>query len=185
VPSPAHRYWIIALVSLLLVAALSRLGRRAQVQTDGWQRIAPGPLHWTSLVLGGGLFLLCLYVRLFVGSSRPDAEVQMRTLTWLILGFGAAALLSGWMIRRTRRRQFEWRGESLRWRAGPGETVVRDVRALSSVRASVPGSIRLDFEDGASVTLDEHALGCRELISSLAEQRPDLLSRAARGSAPW
>jgi hypothetical protein len=71
-----HRRWLAVIVALVVVGALSSLSRRASVRRDGWRTLEPGALQWAGLVLGGGLFLVCLYVRLFVGSSRADAKHQ-------------------------------------------------------------------------------------------------------------
>jgi hypothetical protein len=105
-------------------------------------------------------------------------------LTWLILAFGVAVAMSGWMIRRVRRLSLEWRVDTLGWRDRRGEAVVRSVHELKSVRRSPLGWIVLDFSDGASVKLDEHAQGCGELIAWLAHQRPDLLPGSAQERPP-
>ncbi len=74
-----YRQLLIMVSAGLVVAGLGWLGHRAPERRHGWRQLEPSAMHWTGLVLGVGLVLLFLYVRLFVGSSRPDAEHQMNT----------------------------------------------------------------------------------------------------------
>jgi hypothetical protein len=167
-------------VSALAGAALTRLARRAPARTDGWRRLAPSAMHWTALILSGGLFLFMFWIRLFVGSARHDAEHQMNMATGLIVAFGLGVAFCAWAIVRVRSLGFEWRGDTLAWRNGRGEQILRKVDDLASVRRSDAGAIRLSFADGESVKLDEHAQGCAELMEQLVARRPDLVHRSAR-----
>ena len=76
------------LVGAVVVFVLSMLATRAPEDKSGWRRIVPSPMHWTGVGLGTAMVLLMAYVRLFVGSSRADAERQMAILSWLIAAFG-------------------------------------------------------------------------------------------------
>jgi hypothetical protein len=168
-----------AVVIALASAALSRLARRAPAREDGWRSLEPSGLHWTRLIFAGALLLFLLYVRVFVGSARHDAERQMNFLTGLIVAFGIAVAFCTRAIVRVRSLGFEWHGNTLAWRNGQGDRVVRTSDALRSVRRSVEGWI-LSFADGESVELDGRAQGCAELLAQLAEWRPDVRRQRRR-----
>lgn len=172
---------LVVAVSALAVAALSRLARRAPVREDGWRRLEPSPMHWTALVGSGVLFLFILYVALFMGSSRHDAERQVRIALWILLAIGIGIALAAWAIHRVRSLGFEWREGALAWRNGQGGRRVRGIDELASVHPSVWGWVLLRFTDGESVKLDAYAQGCAELIERLAQQRPDLLPPPSPG----
>lgn len=131
-------------------------------------------MHWTALVLGGGLVLLFLYVRLFVGSARPDAAHQMNILTGLIVAFGLGVAICAMTVIRLRKLGFEWRGNWLAWHKD-GRRVTQTIDDLASVKRTAMGWFVLSFADGAQVRLDEHARGTRELLERIAERRSDLL----------
>lgn len=174
---PPYRQLLIMALSGLVVAGLGSLGHRAPERNHGWRRLEPSAMHWTGLLLGGGLVLLFLYVRLFVGSARADAEHQMNVLTGLIVAFGVGVLLSGWALARVRALAFEWRGTWLAWQH-KGERTVRSMDDLTSVRRNALGLFVLSFADGSQVKLDEYARGTGELLERIAEKRSDLLPAA-------
>ena len=167
-------------VSALAGAALARLARRAPARTDGWRRLGPSATHWTGLLLSGGLFLFMLWIRLFAGSARHDAERQMNAATGLIVAFGLGVAFCAWAIVRVRSLGFEWHGDTLAWRNAQGERMLRKLDDLASVRRSAAGAICLSFADGESVKLDEHAQGCAELMEQLVARRRELVHRSAR-----
>ena len=169
-----YRQLLIMVSAGLFVAGLGWLGHRAPERRHGWRQLEPSAMHWTGLVLGGGLVLLFLYVRLFVGSSRPDAEHQMNILTGLIVAFGTGVLLCGWAVGRVRRLGFEWRGTCLAWRNGR-QRIVRSVDDLTAVRRDALGLCVLSFADGSEVKLDKYARGTGELLERIASKRSDLL----------
>jgi hypothetical protein len=168
------RYLLVMAVVGLSTAGLSWLGYRAPERRHGWRRLEPSPMHWFGLVVGCGLVLLFLYVRLFVGSSRADAEHQMNILTGLIVAFAAGVLACGWAVVRLRRLGLEWRGSWLAWRGHRGERVVQAIGDLRSVGRTPLGFIVFAFESGAIVKVDEHARGTVELLERIGEKRGDL-----------
>lgn len=171
---PPYRQVLIMVVSGLAVTFLAFLGYRARPGKQGWRRIEPSPMHWFGLLLGGGLVLLFLYVRLFVGSSRADAESQMRILTGLIVAFGLGVVICGHTVLRIRRMAFEWRGGAFAW-STHGQRIARTADELTRVHRSALGWVVLTFADGATLKLDENARGSLELVNAIAERRPDLL----------
>ena len=65
---------------------------KAPPDKTGWRSIKPSAMHWTGVLLGTGLVLMN-YVRVFVGSSRADAESRMNILTRLIVAFALGTIL--------------------------------------------------------------------------------------------
>ena len=168
-----YRQILIVATSGLVVCGLAYLGFSARPRRHGWWRIEPSPMHWTGLSLGGGLVPLFLYVRLFVGSSRADAQFQMNILTGLIVAFSLGVALCAWSVGRVRGLAFEWRGNLLVYNRG-SERAARTVLELTGVRRSALGWLVLSFDDGETLKLDEHARGSYEFLRSVSECRPDL-----------
>ena len=160
---------ISGLVAAVVVAVLAALAGRAPPDKTGWRRIVPSGMHWTGIALGGGLVLLMSYVRLFVGSSRADAESQMTILTWLIVGLAAATIATALSMAAIRRRAVRWRGARLIYRRG-GQEHEADPAAVTSIRNNLLGQTVLGFADGSVLRLDPYARGARELLEA-AEER--------------
>ena len=171
---PPFRQMLILAATGLLVTLLAFLGYRAKPDRHGWRRVKPSPMHWTGLHLGGGLVLLFLYVRLFVGSSRADAEHQMNILTGLIVAFAIGVAVCGWLVLRLRRMAFEWRGSAFAYTSPGGQRIVRDMAELLELRRAWMGWLVLTLRDGETIKLDENARGSLEFVHSVAERRPDL-----------
>jgi hypothetical protein len=172
-----YRQLLIMALAGMVVAGLGWLGHSAPERNHGWRRLEPSAMHWTGLLLASGLVLLFLYVRLFVGSSRADAEHQMNVLTGLIVAFGIGVLLCGWAVARVRALGFEWRGTWVAWQ-DKGQRTVRSMDDLTCVRRNAVGLFVLSFTDGSQVKLDEYARGTGELLERIAEKRRDLLPSA-------
>lgn len=79
------KYLLIGTVAFGVNFFLALLGRRRARDRDGWRYLTPGPMMWIAVVLGAlaTAFFCLLY---FGGSSRPDADTQMK---W-VLGLAAA-----------------------------------------------------------------------------------------------
>ena len=109
---PPYRYLLIMAVTGSILSLLGFLGYRTRPDTKGWRRVVPSPMHWTGLCLGSGMVLLFLYIRLFVGSARSDAQNQMTILTGLIVAFAIGVAICGWTVVRIRGMALEWRGDA-------------------------------------------------------------------------
>ena len=171
---PPYRQMLIMAVTGLLLTLLAFLGYRSPPDRRGWRRIRPSPMHWMVVYLGGGLVLLFLYVRLFVGSARADAEFQMNVLTGLIVVFGSGVVLCGWLVLRLRQMAFEWRGSTFAYNTPGGQRVTRDVAELTELHWTWMDWLVLTFPDGEMVKLDGNARGSLEFVHSVVERRPDL-----------
>jgi hypothetical protein len=90
---------MVGAIHLACFIALSVLLRGAPPQSPGWRVVGPSWTHWFCFV-GSWAFSA---LKLFVGSARRDAEVQMAYLLALIFAFGAGAVLSGSYMVRLRR----------------------------------------------------------------------------------
>ncbi len=172
--SPYRQMFVLVAVCLVL-SLLMYLGYWARPGRHGWRRIEPSPMHWTGVVLGGALVLVFLYVRLFVGSARADAEEQMTILTGLIVAFTIGVAICVWSVVSIRRLALEWRGNWLAYSDRDGERIARSLDELTGIRRSPLGWLMLSFADGGIIKLDESARGSHEFLDSVAESRPDLL----------
>lgn len=156
-----------ALVAMLVVAVLVVAGRNAATGTHGWRQIRPSAMHWTGLLLCGGLALLMGYIWFFVGSSRPDGAQQMRILFWLTLFFAVGSALMGWAILQVRRAAVEWRGKVIAFRTPEGDRGRRPFEEVVSVRKDLLGRAVIAFVDGQNAKLDLYAQGADQLLEAL------------------
>ena len=154
---------LIPFVAAAAVALLALASARARPDARGWRSLRPGAMHWTALILGLGLTGLFLWMLLFVGSSRADAERQMTILFWLTLAFAAGTLVAGAQTLATSRRAARWRGETLVYRRR-GVEARRRLDEIVAMGPSLSG-IRLRFADGETVDLDPYATGARDLFT--------------------
>lgn len=162
-----------AILSLVVVRSRAAADRR------GWRYLRPGVMHWSAIGLGSGLCLLMVYVRLFVGSSRSDAETQMTILSGLIVAFGLLTLATVIAVHGLWRSDVRWRGQTLAYRGRSG-IEVRRFEEVASVRLSPLGQAVLGFADGTSLRIDLQARGTDELLQLL--QPPPALATDRSGS---
>lgn len=152
-----------------VVVLLARFGASAVPDRQGWRSIRPSAMHWVGVVLGGGLTALLLYVRLFVGSARADAEHQMRILTLLIVAFAFCTLVSVVQFRRVVRSGVQWRGTAMVFRDRAGRSVTRLMTEVAGMDRRWTGTVRIAFEDGSELKLDQYARGVPELWERIVE----------------
>ncbi|MGQ3344582.1 hypothetical protein [Bosea sp. (in: a-proteobacteria)] len=160
-----------AIAGGVVTAILSLLVARAKSRPDirGWRHLKPSPMHWTGIGLGDGLCLLMVYIRLFVGSSRADAETQMTILTWLIILFGFLTIATAIAMHALQRRSVRWRGTSLSFTRG-SVTEQRKFDEVQQVRVNPLGQAVVFFADGSFLRIDPHASGASELLELLEER---------------
>lgn len=160
---------IVVAVAASLVALLSAWAAKSPPDMRGWRHLKPGPLYWTGVVLGSGLTLFMSWIRLFVGSSRPDGETQMAILSGLILVFAAMTVITAIQLVRLKRGAIRWRGSALVYRIGAGERQ-RDLADISSLRHRPLGHAVLTFADGETLAIDPHATSAGDLLERIAER---------------
>jgi hypothetical protein len=165
----ALRTIVAGLAATVVVAVLAALAGKAPPDKTGWRSIQPSSMHWTGVTLGTGLVLLMAYVRLFVGSSRPDAESQMNILTWLIAAFALGTIAVALSMAAIRRQGLRWRGSRLVFHRG-GREHEADLDAVTGLRTNALGQAMLSFGDGTTLRLDPYARGAAQLIEAV-EQR--------------
>ena len=165
------RSFLIGFAAAAIVGLLAAWQRTTPPDDKGWRRVKVGAMHHVGLWLGGGLWLLFAYIRLFVGSDRADAATQMMWLNLLIAAFGVMWLGTAYSVIITRAVALRWRGQRLRFRLGgaPQECTFDDVLA---VRRSALGWARIVFDEGLVVKVDPHARGAEQLLDLLAASRP-------------
>lgn len=170
------QWWIDLLapfVAGLAVAASVGLVVRALFpappERPGWQRIKPSGMHWFGIVGSSGFVGLMLYVRLFVGSARADAESQMQILTVLILTFALCVVIGAAALRAIVRADVQWRDKSLDC-AGPNNSrVTKDLSQIAAMDRRWTGHVLISFADGEMLKLDGYADGVTELCSRIIE----------------
>ena len=149
----------------VLVAAARRSQKPARRSAGGWKTLRAGWLLDGTIVAGAGAAALTGYVLLFVGSSRPDADVQMTYVLLLFIGFAVATVYSAWLGYG---RTIMWKGNQLRVRTVLGHGVVRRISDVRSVtRSERLGEYRLTFEDGSTLRLSADMHGSKELVARL------------------
>ena len=160
-------YGAVAAVSALItaLALMPKPGAKPQI---GWRIIRPSRMHWTGVLLGGGLVGLFAHVRLFVGSSRPDAESQMSILFWLIIAFTLGILAVGSSMARIYRQGARWSGKTISFFDGK-KPVSYDFADVTRMRATAFGSALIEFRDGARLSLDTYATSAEDLIGKLGD----------------
>jgi hypothetical protein len=164
------RHIVIGLISALGVFALTLWGSKSPPDRQGWRSIKPGTTY--GVAIGGGtIFTLFLaYIWLFVGSSRPDGEQQMRILFWLIIAFGSGTLITLFQYAQARRPAIRWRGDMLVWR---GRGNVEESRKLSDAIAlhrAFAGPVHIVFSDGAKLRIDPYATNALLLLETLGKR---------------
>lgn len=160
---------VAGLAAAVIVAVLAAVGGKAPPDKAGWRSIRPSGMHWTGVIIGTGLVLLMSYVRLFVGSSRPDAESQMAILGWLIVAFALGTIAVALSMAAILRRAIRWRGSRIVYRLG-GREQEDDLTSVTDVRNNFVGHTVLKFADGMTLRLDPYAQGSRELIETVQER---------------
>ncbi len=132
-----------------------------------WKRIRPGGMHWSAVLLGSGIVGLMLYVRLFVGSDRADAETQMQILVLILVAFALCTALCLRQMRAIVVADIRWRGRQLEHAGVDGGRIVRDLGDVVGMRRLWTGTIEIAFADGHVMRLDSHAAGVPELCERI------------------
>ena len=148
---------------------LARLGIKALPDRRGWRQVRPSAMHWFGLVGAGCLVCLMVYVGLFIGSARPDAEFQMRMLWLLVGGFSLSAAVCLWQMRAINAANVSRRGSQIAVAWPDGARQLRNMAQVAGMHRPWFGSVRIAFEDGAEIRLDPHATGVPELWNRIVE----------------
>lgn len=162
--------FIILLVSGAVVVLLSLFGAKSKPDIRGWIYLKPSAMHWAAAALGTLLCLFMAYIRLFVGSSRADAETQMTILTWLIVAFGAGSIATAVSMHALRRRAVHWRGTRISF-SGPSGLEQRDFGDVVGVRSNIWGQVVLTFMDGRFLRIDPYATGAENLLERIMKSQ--------------
>lgn len=164
------RHIVIGVISALLVFTLTTWGSKSPPDQQGWRILKPGATY--SFAIGGGiLFTFFLtYIWLFVGSSRPDAESQMRILFWLIIAFGGVTLVALFQFHQARRSVICWRGETLRWVGKGGVEYSRKLNDAVRLQKTFLGPVLIVFGDGVQARIDPYTKFALMLIQIMENQ---------------
>jgi hypothetical protein len=115
---------LIGAFTLAVLSLLRALQRRSGRLVNGWHYLTPGPTIWVALVGG----FLCSggfsYIYFFIGSARPDAADQMRSLFYLTVAFNLGTLACAyatvaeeirWNDKGIERRTYLFQRRSITW----------------------------------------------------------------------
>jgi hypothetical protein len=157
------------LAGAISVALLARFGITASPDREGWRHIRPSVMHWIGMGGSAAFASLVLYVRLFVGSARADAETQMMWANLIIAGFTIGALVSLWQIRRIQRGDVHWRGSTINFTDADGRQRIKPMTEVAQMQRRWTGTIVVTFGDGSELLLDQYAKGLPELWNRIVE----------------
>lgn len=152
-----------------VAALLARLGASARPDRQGWHHIRPSMMHWLGLSGSAAFASLMLYIRLFVGSARADADIQMMWANLIIAGFSLCTLISLWQIRRIRRGDVHWRGTTILFTDTAGTERVKPMTQVAGMDRRWTGTVAVSFGDGSLLLLDQYAKGVPELWNRIVE----------------
>lgn len=170
--------WWIDLLSpfaagLLLAGAaalLAHFGLERRKPPRGWRKVGPGPML-TAAVLGcAALTGLMTYVRLFVGSTRADAEQQMLILTVLIAAFAAGAIYSCLIVRKVLKSDLRWQKGRLNYAGADGQRITRQFAEVAGIdpRPLRDLDCRIWFDDSTWLDVASIAGNARDMLEAIA-----------------
>ena len=164
------RHILIGLLSALAVSVLVAWTGKGPADRQGWRSIKPGGMYMFGIGLGTLLTLGMAYVWLFVGSSRPDGEQQMRILYWLTLAFGAGTLVTLFQFVQARRTAIRWRGDVIVWRGQGGVEQTAKLTSAVALRTRFMGPTHIVFDTGAAVRVDPYATNAAVLLDLIEDR---------------
>lgn len=163
------RYLVIMVVAALVMAALASLDNKNPRDTKGWRQLKPGASYAFSIIGGVLMTLFLAYIWLFVGSSRPDGESQMRILFWMIMAFGGGTLITFFQYRAARRAAIRWRGNRLAWTGKAGVQYSRTISDAVALEHQRFGPVYLVFADGLKLRIDPYTMHAKALIDTVTQ----------------
>jgi hypothetical protein len=135
------------------VASVIAISRARQPAYPGWRVVGPSGAHWFCLAGAWGFGALISWVWLFVGSSRADADSQMKVALGLAIVFCMAGTWGGFQIAALRRKALRWRGGDVIWRER-GEERRQEFAQFDSLRRGWGGDFQIRFKDQTVLKLD-------------------------------
>lgn len=169
------RHIVIALVSALVVFAMTAWSSKGPPDKQGWRNLKPGGSY--AFAIGGSMLFTAFlaYIWLFVGSDRPDDESQMRILFWLIMAFGGGTLVTLFQYSQARRSAIRWRGDALCWQGKGGAEYNRKLSDAVGLRKAFIGPVYIVFGNGVEARIDPYTTNALVLIQKIADQlHPDV-----------
>lgn len=163
------RHIVSGAISAVAVVYLTRKSLRSPPDREGWHRIQPSAMHWAALVGSTALASLVLYVRVFVGSARADADSQMMAANGLIVGFFLSGAFVFRQIQITQKLNVFWRRSTLCFTSSDGCERLLPMTEIIGIRESWSGWLALRCKDETIIWLDQYARGARELCSRIVE----------------
>jgi hypothetical protein len=163
------RHIVSGAIGFVVLAYLTNKSLRSPPDRDGWHRIQPSTMQWVALLGSGALASLMLYVRVFVGSSRADADSQMMAANGLIAGFFLSSAFVFRQIKITQRLNVFWRQSTLCFTTSDGRERLLPMTDIIGIRESWSGWLALRCKDETIIWLDQYARGTRELCSRIVE----------------
>lgn len=145
---------------------LDIISARSKPDACGWRPVKPGVVHWTAIVLLLLMTAGSLYIWLFVGSTRYDAEKQMLILFCLIVAFALGTVLLVIETCFTSSKRVRWRDFSIKYESKSG-TEQRHFRDITKMRRIWFGYVVLSFRDGTALQINQQATGATDLFINI------------------
>jgi len=153
-----------------LLYLLLRLARRRRAQVhDGWHYLRPGAAIWIFLPVSLGFTGLLMYMYLFVGSARADAETQMKVLFLLCLVF---SLITIHIAYTTAVERVRWNETHIERRTLFFETRSMGWHELARAGAERSGYLWIASFHGPKIRFSPYSNGAGELIAKVGQHLP-------------
>lgn len=160
---------LLGFIYAAIALSIVRMMLTRQGSANGWRSMRPGSSHWFALIGSLTAVGLMSWVWLFVGSTRHDAEFQMRVAFLLIAAFALSSIVTAHFITAIKRQNLRWRGGSLAFEDEHGTTHELSIKHLDAVRRSFSGCYQFLFQNGVILNVDPFSRGSDELFGLLFE----------------
>lgn len=164
---PPYRHILIGLSTATIFAAFAFFAYRPRIAEYGWQRVQPGPMHWSMLPLSGLLSAFLLAMMLHSGAPPVEGEYLI-FYALLALAIGMAIWFP-FCFRAIRHINIQWRDNWIAFTDRKGRQV-QDMRDIVEFYERWDKHIILGFADGNKMKIDLYCRGAERLCETILEQ---------------
>lgn len=141
--------------------------RRKGKSREGWHYLTPGLMEWMAVILSFSLAALLLYVYYFVGSERPDADMQMQVVSWMSIVFAVGGVVCFYFSFLASTRWNDQRIEYLVPFRSPQTILFRYITDVHYERWSE--SFVIEDEDGQRIRIPTFRNGVEALMQTIGQ----------------